>query len=337
MDCRRAIVAKLYSDLEAQGNKLDQIGGPAASQQAKDFAEGQGLSLYDDEAPQAFKVVYQALKKMGAPPRTIEVLTDDPSLPWELMRPMTNDGKRENFLGLTVSVVHSTSTSTPRVPPPHAESVDAIEVVMPQYTGSVALPGAQKELQSMKASFPGLTPVNGTVTDVSSLARDLPDGIIHYAGHGVMVTTPGLPPDVAILLNGGSIVPATWLSLAEGGTGHPFYFFNACDLGQSTAVLNYVDGWAPTLMQSGASGYLGALWKVSDATAASYSAHFYADLKVKLARTMPWSVADVVTQARQQTYAEAYDPTALAYVLYSAPYQTLANGQAARGCQGTAW
>ncbi len=325
---RQAIIAKLYTDLEAQGNKLDQLGGKEASQQAKDFAEGQGAALYDNQAPQAFKTVYQKLKKMGAPPLTIEVLTDEPSLPWELMRPMSEDGKREDFLGLALSVVHSTASSTPRVPPPATEMLDKISVVMPHYTGDLALEGAQKELQAMKASFPKLTMVPGTVTAVSSLARGVPDGIIHYAGHGVRVTGKGAPPDVGILLADGSLVPATWLSLTEKGTGHPFYFFNACDLGQSDSVLNYVDGWAPKLLQSGASGYLGALWKVSDKTAGSFSAHFYADLKLKLAGSTPWSVADLVTQARRETYAETFDPTALAYVLYSAPYQTLASGGA---------
>ena len=328
---RQAIVAKLYTDLEAQGNKLDQIGGKDASQQAKDFADGQGAALYDNQAPQAFKTVYQKLKKMGAPPMTIEVLTDEPSLPWELMRPMTDDGKREDFLGITLSVVHSTASSAPRVPPPAAEALEKISVVMPQYAGDLALAGAQKELQAMKASFPKLDLVKGTVKDVSSLARGVPDGIIHYAGHGVRVTTKGLPPDVGILLADGSLVPATWLSLTEKGQGHPFYFFNACDLGQSDSVLNYVDGWAPKLLQSGASGYLGALWKVSDKTAGSFSAHFYSDLRVKLNAGMPWSLADLVTQARRETYAEAYDPTALAYVLYSAPYQTLGGGDATDG------
>lgn len=325
---RQAIVAKLFSDLEAQGNKLQHVPGNAASQQTKDFAEGQGAALYDNDAPAAFKTVYQKLKKLGTPPLTIEVLTDEPSLPWELMRPMTDDGKREDFLGVTVSVVHSTASSTPLHPPPPRESLDEIAVVIPQYSGDMALEGAQTELDAMKRSFPALKTVTGTLTAVSSLARDLPDGIIHYAGHGVRVTTTGLPPDVGILLNDGSLVPATWLGLAEGGAGHPFYFFNACDLGQSDSVLNYVDGWAPKLLQSGASGYLGALWKVSDATAGSFSVHFYADLKAKLAGNTPWSVADLVTQARRETYREAYDPTALAYVLYSAPYQTLGSGDA---------
>jgi hypothetical protein len=34
-------------------------------------------------------------------------------------------------------------------------------------------------------------------------------------------------------------------------------------------------------------------------------------------------MADLVTQARQQTYAESNDPTALAYVLYAKPFMKL--------------
>lgn len=328
---RSAMVAALYHSLETRGAQLQINGGKDASQQVQGYVEGQGASLYDQQAPASFKTIYQKLEKLGVPVRVIEVLTDGPSLPWELMRPMGVDGKREDFLGLRVSVVHSTATATPRNPPPEAERVNKISVVMPQYKSNpdLILASSQKELDTIKGLFPALDPVPGTLTDVGSLARALPEGIVHFIGHGIRVPAEkGLAPDVGILLDGGTMVPATWLSDAENGNAHPFYFFNACDLGQSDVVLNYVDGWGPKLLESGASGYLGAMWKVSDVTAGSFSAHFYADLKTKLAGTTPWSVADVVTQARQETYAEHFDPTALAYVLYSAPYQTLRGGDA---------
>ncbi len=114
----------------------------------------------------------------------------------------------------------------------------------------------------------------------------------------------------------------------DGKPSHPFYFFNACDLGRSDPQLNYVDGWAPALMQSGASGYLGALYEVGDASAVSFASHFYAGLKSNLGSEGNWSMADLVTAARKATYAESNDPTALAYVLYAKPYMKMvaANG-----------
>ena len=321
---RQAMMAKLYTDLEAQGNVLDQIGGKSASQQARDFAEGKGNDLYDQLAPDAFKTMYQKMKTAGAPPTTIQVLTSSPSLPWELLRPLLTDGTRENFLGTTVAIVTGDAASAPRVPPPLTQGLQAMKVVAPHYDGDLSLAGAQQEVIALKTSFPGLVAIDGSVDGVSALGRALPDGIIHYAGHGVRVTVAGLPPDVALSLSDGSIVPSTWKNLAEQSPqAHPFYFFNACDLGRSDATLDYISGWASTLMQSGASGYLGALWKVSDTTATSFANHFYRDLKVRLAGNAPWSVAEVVTQARSETYQEAFDPTALAYVLYADPYQTM--------------
>ena len=321
---RQAIVAKLYSDLESQGNNLDQIGGKSASQQAKDFAEGKGSELYDRMAPDAFKMMYAKLVAAGVPPRTIQVLTSSPTLPWELLRPMLADGTRQDFLGMTAALVRGNAASVPRVPPPLSEQLHAVKVVAPVYDGDVSLAGAQQEVIALKTSFPALNQVNGTVDDVSALGRALPDGIIHYAGHGLRVTTDGLPPDVALSLSDGSMVPSTWQNLAEQHPAvHPFYFFNACDLGRSDAQLDYISGWAVTLMQSGASGYLGALWKVSDTTATSFATHFYKDLKIHLSSNDPWSVAEVVTAARRETYEESFDPTALAYILYSAPYLTM--------------
>jgi CHAT domain-containing protein len=76
-------------------------------------------------------------------------------------------------------------------------------------------------------------------------------------------------------------------------------------------------------MDSGATGYLGALYQVGDTSAASFAAHFYANLKASLSTSGTLDMADIVTQARRQTYAEAYDPTALAYVLYAKPYMKL--------------
>jgi hypothetical protein len=37
----------------------------------------------------------------------------------------------------------------------------------------------------------------------------------------------------------------------------------------------------------------------------------------------PGTMAELVTDARRKTYAEANDPTALAYVLYAKPYMKL--------------
>jgi TPR repeat protein len=323
-----AIVNKLYSDMESWGEQLDE--GTLSSTQVKNYVNGAMSTFYDQQAPDAFKRMYTKLEKRGERPQTILVLTDKPVLPWELMRPTSADGLREDPLAVTVAIVHTNSTSAPKVLPPLREGVQAVAVVAPTYTGD-ALAGAQQEVKNMQAVFPDLQQVAGTLTAVSKLAQHPPDGIVHYAGHGVVTTSKVAPNSLALPLSDSNTMdPATWKGLVEdeaalpgGQVTHPFYFFNACDQGQSQGVLNYVDGWAPALMQSGASGYLGALWKVSDTTAESFSKHFYTELAQKMASNQAWSVADVVTDARAATYKEKFDPTALSYILYAHPYLTM--------------
>jgi CHAT domain-containing protein len=90
----------------------------------------------------------------------------------------------------------------------------------------------------------------------------------------------------------------------------------ACEVGQATQAVGALDGWAPALLDSGASGYLGALWPVSDTVAGSFAENFYK----ALSENTDTPLAEVVRQARQQTYDETHNPTALSYVLYADPF-----------------
>lgn len=298
----------------------------ADSLQARAIAQGIGSKLYTDYAPPVFRTLYQLFITNHIRLHTITVVTNSPTLPWELMLPQPGT---DNYLGLATAIVRE-NTASPQL----AESTDipfsSVAIVAPNYTGDKQLPAVLTEVKSIQTDFPAARLVPGDASDVSSLVRNDPASIIHYSGHGQLVpTAPNAPaelaPQAAIVLEDTSMTPDTFAAFRDQGSQdqHPFYFFNACDIGQSDRQLNYIEGWAPALMQSGASGYLGALYEVGDTSAASFAAHFYADLKQSLASHSALSTADIVMQARRQTYAEAYDPTALAYVLYAKPFMTL--------------
>ena len=309
----------------AKGAGGDKDPSCADAVQARALAQGIGNELFKLDAPQAFRDVYQELTSNHIRLHTITVITNDPTLPWELMLPQ--DGTN-NFLGLTASIVRE-NTSAPQLAQSAENAFDGIAVVIPTYDGAKALPAAQVELKAIKTDFPQAKTVEGDAGSVSTLIRSTPQSIIHYSGHGQSIPpAPGSPaalaPQAAIVLEDESMTPATFVAFRdEGAAAHPFYFFNACDLGTADKELNYISGWAPALMQSGASGYLGALYTIGDASAASFATHFYAGLKSNLTGKNSATMADIVTQARQQTYAEANDPTALAYVLYAKPFMKL--------------
>jgi TPR repeat protein len=312
---------------------------------ARGLIEGIGTDLYTHDAPESFRTIYQQMLTAHTRLHSITVVTNNPLLPWELMCVPSPTGKGCNLLGLTTAIVRENSAA-PQLAQPADIPFSSIDVVAPNYTGTLSLAGVATELKSIKTAFPAMHQVGGDANSVSLMVKSAPQGIIHFTGHGKRVdsSTPApvpaqttaatstpltapvlLAPSVAIALEDYDMTPDTFIAFrAEGNaTAHPFYFFNACDLGQSDKELTYVAGWAPDLMRSGAAGYLGALYEVGDASASSFAAHFYDGLKANLASNTPWTMADLVTQARQQTYAESNDPTALAYVLYAKPFMKL--------------
>jgi TPR repeat protein len=317
----------------ARGSGTDSDPNCSDSVNARGLVEGIGNDLYDNMAPQSFRDIYQLLTSSHIRLHTITVVTNSPTLPWELMRPKAADGTRA-FLGLTAAIVRE-NMAAPQLAQPTDVEFQGLAVVAPNYGGNLQLNGADAEVKVLKEDFPQMQQVGGDSTSVSKMVQNAPQGIIHFTGHGQRIeqqspatttTTPApaLAPQVAIALEDESMTPDTFVAFREDGKpAHPFYFFNACDLGRSDAQLNYIDGWAPALMQSGASGYLGALYEVGDQSAVSFASHFYSELKKNLASNNNWAMADLVTDARRLTYAESNDPSALAYVLYAKPYMKL--------------
>jgi|SRR6266436_9868666 CHAT domain-containing protein len=76
-----------------------------------------------------------------------------------------------------------------------------------------------------------------------------------------------------------------------------------------------LDGWAGAILQSGASGFIGGLWPLSDSGAADFSRLFYSDLRDALAQKLPALVAELLRKARRR-FLETGDPTFMAYAFY---------------------
>ena len=319
-------LAAQYRQIAARSSRGMQPAGEAAAaerQSTDDFLRGFGRQLYLQFAPQPFREAFWALEdKLGAKFRTIQIFTDDPTLPWELMRPVRADGSGEReFLGMEFSVArwHVTQDTAQLERPPQTEPLEKIVVIAPQYQGQSALPGQESELATLR-QFPGYSPLAGDRQALRTLFQDLPRGLVHFAGHGAVAQQEG-SPQYAILLEDGPLDLMTWRGMTPlRQRHHPVFFFNACEVGQSQKVANFVDGWAPAVLRSGASGYIGALWPVNDRVAALFATRFYQGMERDLAEAGGRArVSEVLTQTRRQVFRETGDPTALAYVFYGDP------------------
>jgi hypothetical protein len=306
--------------------------GPAESpvlQKEKNVAllQGLGLELYQKFAPAAFKQAFWTLKdKYGAGFNTIQIFTDDPTLPWELMRPIRPDGSDpQDFLGIGLQVArwHVIQDPLPVEKPPRQIRLETLSVIAPEYQGPQSLPGVAAEVSALK-KVAGFQAVAGRFAALQALfgGAKLKPGIIHYAGHG---TVRSLGPGVkgyAIQLEDGEMDVMTWRGLTAKlqklkGQSYPFFFFNACDIGQADQVVNFVDGWAPAVIENGACGFIGGLWPLGDAGASAFATHFYESIEDQLGRGSA-SVAQILRQTRRLFY-ETGDPTYLAYVFYGNP------------------
>jgi CHAT domain-containing protein len=184
--------------------------------------------------------------------------------------------------------------------------------VAPQYGGGSNLRFQQRELDELRA-MPGFNEHPGTKRAVLDAWESGVPGIFHFAGHGVVDGDAATPDDYRIVLEDGEALdPRTLMGLASAvAPSRTFYFFNACDIGQSTSAFGSLAGWAPVLLRAGAQGFVGGLWPVFDDTAANVAGIFYQGL----ASDGFIAVGDAVRAVRAR-YLETGDPSYLAYAFY---------------------
>lgn len=288
---------------------------------------GFGDELYRRFAPSAFKQAFWQLKGLrGERFRSIQIFTDDPSLPWELMRPSREDGPAEReFLGIDFQIARWHVGPPPQLErPPQLLSVREVAVIAPQYKGAELLPSQGVERERLARLF-GYRAVPGQLGTLKSLAASPPQGIVHFIGHGVVRASAEGIPEYVVRLEDADLDLMAWRGMTGRSTrAHPLFFFNACDLGGAGRVAGFVEGWAPAVLDAGASGYIGGLWPLGDRGAAMFARRFYDELDPAF-RGDPVVVSEVLRRARRSFY-ETADPTFLAYVFYGDPLLALRAG-----------
>ncbi|MET0626220.1 MAG: CHAT domain-containing protein [Pyrinomonadaceae bacterium] len=290
----------------------------APAGEAKALVRDFGLELYR-RTPVTFKTAFWELTRMLGPNfKTILVVSDDPVIPWELVLPVSDDRRVERgHLGTEFQMARWHIEGGNLIKPRGASTlrIEKIYAIIPSYSGGSALAGQKQEWDELSA-FDNSVNVHASYEEVEKLFGDLPSGVIHFAGHGVIETGAREFDEYRIELEGGKLLS---LQLWKGMTHNrrrnaPLIFFNACDVGATSKVAGFVDGWAPAALNAGASGYIGTLWPVGDVGAAEFGVGFYRRLRER-ARGRFVPVAELLRETRR-LFLESGDPTALAYIYY---------------------
>ncbi|MDP6954024.1 MAG: CHAT domain-containing protein [Alphaproteobacteria bacterium] len=276
---------------------------------------GLGCDLWRNFAPPQVKHVFAVL---GGDPsvelKTIQIFSNDPALPWEIMVPSEACGADgADFLGVDYALARWHISRGPNLAdrPQQELALAEIAVVAPRYQGDQALPHQETELANL-SRMAGYRAVPGRLADMADLFASGGHGVFHFAGHGDIQGSRGY----RIRLEDATLDAATWrgLGAATKGDGRLF-FFNACEVGRAGAVASFVEGWAPSVLEAGASGFIGALWPVVDLSAAEAADTFYAAVNDALTYHRPVPVAEALRAVRRK-FHETGDPTFLAYAFY---------------------
>jgi hypothetical protein len=263
---------QLQEDVTLQGNLAAEV-----SELFKRFAtlppgnhvsslQGFGTQLWK-MAPRMFRDAYWALWDRYQRPLSFQFITNEPNLPWELMRPARDDdseihepmARAHPVARWLVAYDGYMRNELPR---------GGLLTIAPKYrTVSRQLPRAQAESQALVDSL-GAKPIPGTraavMTLLETLSPDSPVAVLHFAGHGQFVTT--ATSESNIKLEDG-VVSASEVARPEvrlGKACRTLVFFNACEVGAAGTIFGEVGGWAAAFLGRQFGGFIAPLWSVED-------------------------------------------------------------------------
>lgn len=233
--------------------------------------EGFGERLWD-RSPAEFKAAYWALHDHLQRPLAIQFVSDDPHLPWELMRPHRDSPARETHEPLALR--HAVARWIGRWHGYMSNRLPAGRVVAiaPKYrSASARLSLAEATADELVAKV-GAVREGGTLADLHKLLEQ-PGGdavaLLFFTGHGLFDATSAAAS--AIKLEDGNLavdeVARREVTLGERhGT---VVFFNACEVGATGGVLGGVGGWADAFLSRRFRGFIAPLWAVDEEDAAA--------------------------------------------------------------------
>lgn len=285
-----------------------------------------GQRLYRQLFPPALRREY---RRFSASVHTLLVISDEPWIPWELIRPYDDDELPvldHDFLCLQFEFAR---WFTPARPPAASIKVDSLACIVP--TDS-RLDAAQAEAADMQALAVSQRILDRSPAEASysAVVQDLlrgaePVRLWHFACHGTFLDDmAGKSP--LWLQKRQALTPDDVVGPAQTRlkTDQPLVFLNACRAGQPGLALTGMGGWAKVMVQDcGVGAFLAPMWEVDDALARAFAQAFYQRLQQGQGCTLGYAVRE----ARRQVQQEApHNPVWLAYSLYAHPNARVALG-----------
>ncbi len=283
--------------------------------QHRERIEGFGERLWK-RAPPEFQAAYWALVDHYKPRLTIQFVSDDPHLPWELMRP-SRPGEKHEPLALRHAVARwiGAYQGWLRNRLPKGEVV----VVAPRYsTLATKLSKAEDTArQVLENGGPGKAYAARGCPGTREALLDLlehppatPVALLYFTGHGLF--NDQMPSASALKLEQGASLAADEVDREEVALGTrdgTVVFFNACEVGATGGAIGEVGGWASALAARRFRAFIAPLWAVDEEDAAQATLQLIQQMMVQRQ-----TIGEALRQLR--TDQGAVSPTFYSYILY---------------------
>jgi hypothetical protein len=215
-----------------------------------------------DVAPGDFKRLYLKMRERAGPNFPIQIFTDEPYVPWELMFPTDASLAEPDHLFMTHPVARwpmNTSGLTRSF-----ERGRTISFV-PEYSKG-NLSGAIAEGEWLVKNF-GAIAIEATYDNFLKAVR-IPEsekvGLLHFAGHGAGEESANASERGLRMTDGWIPVEEINSSVKLGMRDRPMTILNACHSAGEASVLGVLHGWPSALIAQGFAGVLAPLWAVQD-------------------------------------------------------------------------
>lgn len=244
----------------------------------------------------------------------LEVLSDEPHLPWELCAVASPHGDVAEalpFLG-----ERGVTRRWPNVVGVRSLAVrrDRRFLVAPSYpdTPGRFLPRGASEAEFVETRY-GAQRISADLASMSELIRGGDYDLLHFVGHGW--SSFGPIDDATLLLDDSEFVaertPTGFTSqMVRRSDRHPVVFLNGCETGR---ISTCIGGFAVAFMEAGAGLFIGTQWEVEDGPAREFAEALYGCL---FDQALTLSEAITTVRARR---GPVWTATPLAYVAYGDP------------------
>ncbi len=268
-----------------------------------------GANLYDQLFPEKLKRIYW--EKLRDEVGTVQIISADPWIPWELVRPY-----HPETLGEDSFLCEQFALTRWLAGPSSPDVIDLQRMAL--VVAASDLSAAADEAAALRR-LPGVEvkDVSPSLLDIYGLLEKGGFQGLHFACHGEYDRQN--PDQSVVLLEAGQRFRPNDIAGKKRTFGHdePLVFLNACETGRAGLSLTGLGGWAKAFIGAGAGGFVGSTWEAHDESAYNFAVAFYGYL------LGGETVAEAARLARREI-RRAGDPTWLSYTVYANPLARLA-------------